>query len=525
MPTQNNNNPITYFESTLLANDVYKKDAKNRGVNEWKVTNDQKTNNFDSGLQIQNYQNANHPNHTVIAIAGTNGLNDWDDNTSFLTGSLSEQFQQALTHVAQTIDAAVKNSDGASQTDTFSVTGHSLGGGLAQVVAYTFGLNGVAIDAPGAGAIVANNDYQVFISSLRESYPDAFTEVADTPSVGANFTNISEQGSAMSSIGTHLGVEVKIDAVSDIQTNVGLFLMRHPTTFSLGLALTADGLIDNHSLEAALEYIEQNYEEIQQDASALQLEQFQSQLEALAHEVAQGNPIDQFTFDTATQALSPWKNGNIVDLNDQGELFVNDPDVAFSDIGDLFDAEEAMLQELQEGRITYEEFSAFQDYVLDYSLDDYVFEPNYNFDEYAYDPIGAFYDSQSEEYDNALSIASHTGVLLDANNQALSIAQLQALDTNNDGQLSTNETTSLNLWTDLNEDGHLNTGELVNLSTLNQPIQQSDYGFYTQGNGLVATSQPNQANQANKSTILTSNNRLVFINIKSYNQGQTLKAA
>ncbi len=220
-----------------------------------------------------------------------------------------------------------------------------------------------------------------------------------------------------------------------------------------------------------------------------------------------GNPIDQFTFDTATQALSPWKNGNIVDLNDQGELFVNDPDVAFSDIGDLFDAEEAMLQELQEGLITYEEFSAFQDYVLDYSLDDYVFEPNYNFDEYAYDPIGAFYDSQSEEYDNALSIASHTGVLLDANNQALSIAQLQALDTNNDGQLSTNETTSLNLWTDLNEDGHLNTGELVNLSTLNQPIQQSDYGFYTQGNGLVATNQPNQANQATEPTTPDSNYR------------------
>jgi ABC-type protease/lipase transport system fused ATPase/permease subunit len=57
-----------------------------------------KANNFDSGLQIQNYQNATHPNHTVIAIAGTNGLNDWDDNVSFITGGLSEQFQQALTY-------------------------------------------------------------------------------------------------------------------------------------------------------------------------------------------------------------------------------------------------------------------------------------------------------------------------------------------------------------------------------------------------------------------------------------------
>jgi hypothetical protein len=34
----------------------------------------------------------------VIAIAGTNGLNDWDDNVSFITGGLSEQFQQALTY-------------------------------------------------------------------------------------------------------------------------------------------------------------------------------------------------------------------------------------------------------------------------------------------------------------------------------------------------------------------------------------------------------------------------------------------
>jgi hypothetical protein len=40
----------------------------------------------------------------VIAIAGTNGLNDWDDNVSFITGGLSEQFQQALTYAAQVIE-------------------------------------------------------------------------------------------------------------------------------------------------------------------------------------------------------------------------------------------------------------------------------------------------------------------------------------------------------------------------------------------------------------------------------------
>jgi hypothetical protein len=36
MPTQNNN-PVTYFELALLAEDVYKENAKNRGVNDWKI--------------------------------------------------------------------------------------------------------------------------------------------------------------------------------------------------------------------------------------------------------------------------------------------------------------------------------------------------------------------------------------------------------------------------------------------------------------------------------------------------------
>jgi hypothetical protein len=40
-------------------------------------------------------------------------------------------------------------------------------------------------------------------------------------------------------------------------------------------------------------------------------------------------------------------------------------------------------------------------------------------------------------------------VLIDSNNQALSVAQLQALDTNNDGQLTGSETNILRLWQDI----------------------------------------------------------------------------
>jgi hypothetical protein len=69
-----------------------------------------------SGLQIQNYQNVTHPNHTVIAIAGTNGLNDWDDNVSFVTGGLSEQFQQALRY---SLFATMALAPGASKVTPF----------------------------------------------------------------------------------------------------------------------------------------------------------------------------------------------------------------------------------------------------------------------------------------------------------------------------------------------------------------------------------------------------------------------
>jgi hypothetical protein len=66
------------------------------------------------------------------------------------------------------------------------------GGGIAQIIAYTFGLNGVTLDAPGASAIVASKEYQVFITSLKEKYPNAFNNIEDTPNVGEHFINIRE---------------------------------------------------------------------------------------------------------------------------------------------------------------------------------------------------------------------------------------------------------------------------------------------------------------------------------------------
>jgi hypothetical protein len=64
------------------------------------------------------------------------------------------------------------------------------------------------------------------------------------------------------------------------------------------------------------------------------------------------------------------------------------------DTGDILDFEDAMFQELQDGWITQAEFDAVQNYVLDYSLGDDGSNTNFNPNDYNFDPIGAFYDSQ-----------------------------------------------------------------------------------------------------------------------------------
>ncbi len=100
-------------------------------------------------------------------------------------------------------------------------------------------------------------------------------------------------------------------------------------------------------------------------------------------------------------------------------------------------------------------------------------------------PIGAFYDSQSSGYDTSPSIARQTGVLVNTSNQRMGLAQLLALDTNKDGQLSVSEAAALRFFQDANEDGRLDAGELV---AITKPISSSDYAFYTRGNATVAAS-------------------------------------
>ncbi|GAB6140122.1 hypothetical protein JCM14076_08510 [Methylosoma difficile] len=124
---------------------------------------------------------------------------------------------------------------------------------------------------------------------------------------------------------------------------------------------------------------------------------------------------------------------------------------------------------------------------------------NYNFGLNFNTPIGAFNDSQSTTYDTSTSIANLTPVLLDAGNSGLSVALLNARDSNGDGQLVGVETNSLILWSYVNEDGKLDTGEPQALSVLGIAVVSSDYGFYTRGNDV----RPNEPLQPTLAAVAT----------------------
>lgn len=95
----------------------------------------------------------------VVSYRGTDGLSDGVADSHILSGNWDQQFQQGMEFLAH-----VKN-----RTDLFPddfdrsnllVTGHSLGGAIAQVVAYAYGLDGSTIDPGAADRIVKTAEFQ-----------------------------------------------------------------------------------------------------------------------------------------------------------------------------------------------------------------------------------------------------------------------------------------------------------------------------------------------------------------------------
>jgi Ca2+-binding RTX toxin-like protein len=143
-----------------------------------------------------------------------------------------------------------------------------------------------------------------------------------------------------------------------------------------------------------------------------------------------------------------------------------------------------LLQSYQNGLISSSTYSLLTTSISQLLVSNQNTTPNWSsWQNLSLDPIGAFYDSQSATYDQALSIANKTGVLVDSQGVRVSVSTLQVLDTNLDGVLSLAESANLRLMTDVNENGHLDVGEL---NVVTGAICSVDWGRLTRGNAVLA---------------------------------------
>ncbi|TAN82305.1 MAG: DUF2974 domain-containing protein, partial [Gallionella sp.] len=149
------------------------------------------------GFYAVAYQNS--AGQVAIAYRGTDGLKgDLAADGSFVAGSWHPQFFDAAAFTNRFIEIYGK--------DNVLVTGHSLGGGIAQVMARMFGLDGATFDAPGANGVTQSDGFAQ--AAALYGQPTGNQDAAA-------FMNYTSQGSAISAVDSHIGGTQSIVNLSD----------------------------------------------------------------------------------------------------------------------------------------------------------------------------------------------------------------------------------------------------------------------------------------------------------------------
>jgi len=243
------------IELSMLAVDAYSKPGQATGYGRFKpldqdnplssVDNkafDKNTGKSGSGLLLHTYIDEK-TKEVVISIAGSNDGKDWlKTDPKFFIGGYNPQFQEAIEHALKVKQTYEDNGY------KVSVTGHSLGGGIAQVLSHTFGWDGISTDAPAASKIINSDGYNEQVNQLVKD------KKIDKPSGPGNFTNFTEHGSLVSSVpfATYVGKHMEFNLVNEKGKWLSSALVIggvDPLTKALGAYLGAKNLIAQHDKE------------------------------------------------------------------------------------------------------------------------------------------------------------------------------------------------------------------------------------------------------------------------------------
>lgn len=196
-----------------------------------------------SGLQIVEYVNADH-SQAVLAFEGTRtstlanfGSDFWADVASFTSGSPSADFLNYVQTGASALQALLSAYPDAKVT----LTGHSLGGAVAQILGEASGEPTTVFNAPGAEELYGASQIQSAVSGLT-ALGQAGTGVND---------NYRVQGDVVSMLGTPIGTTLTVVTSTAPPDSIFYFLTNHSvgTTvvneLNAGDATVSDGQIDS----------------------------------------------------------------------------------------------------------------------------------------------------------------------------------------------------------------------------------------------------------------------------------------
>lgn len=118
-------------------------------------------------------------NHVVIAFRGSDDYQDWlYSNRCFLTGCMPAQYANAKKFTNETMEFF-------GEKFNYTLVGHSLGGGLAQLVSINTGLDAVTFDAPGI-LKVANKHFLINLVATANEHITAYIHGYDLVNMFAN---------------------------------------------------------------------------------------------------------------------------------------------------------------------------------------------------------------------------------------------------------------------------------------------------------------------------------------------------
>lgn len=186
----------------------------------------------------------------IVAYRGTDGLNDFAADSKILAGGWDTQFQQGMDFLAQLRSNTRAFPEGYDPSKLL-VSGHSLGGAIAQVVAQAYGLDGSTIDPGAAQRIVQTPEFQAAV--LAAGLPENGFGIANT------FSNHLVVGSTVSGgTGPHLGSVSYIPSLNftgDQALTTFLIGMVNPVA-GIAYAIGMDQFSNKHSSEQVSQAIQ-----------------------------------------------------------------------------------------------------------------------------------------------------------------------------------------------------------------------------------------------------------------------------